>query len=180
MAEDKTKKDISEMTQEEIEELKYGKQDKKDTQKQEQKEETSKEDTKQKDISEMTQEEIDEIKYQQQQEKTKVAQQIIRGYNDKFTKHYNFEELGLEYDITLHLPNLLEQGQINALRSRYLGGTDTDQPSYVYYAFEMMAIIQIVGDDVPKYFKNEEAVYNSVPLIQMYQDFVEFQQSFRY
>ena len=180
MAEDKTKKDISEMTQEEIDEIKYGKQDKEDTKKQEQKEETSKEDTKQKDISEMTQEEIDEIKYQQQQEKTKVAQQIIRGYNDKFTKHYNFEELGLEYDITLHLPNLLEQGQINALRSRYLGGTDTDQPSYVYYAFEMMAIIQIVGDDVPKYFKNEEAVYNSVPLIQMYQDFVEFQQSFRY
>ena len=136
--------------------------------------------TKQKDISEMTPEEIEELKKEQQQKKTQVAQQIIRGYNDKFTKHYNFEELGLEYDITLHLPNLLEQGQINALRSKYLGGTDTDQPAYVFYAFEMMAIIQIVGDDVPKYFKNEEAVYNPAPLLQMYQDFVDFQQTFRY
>lgn len=183
MAEE-TKKDLSELTEEEIDELKY----KKDTKETEDKKEDSKEDSKEKEskeekqkpVSEMTKEEIEELKYQQEQEKQKVLDKVIRGYNDSFIKHYDFRELGLTFTIKLHLPNMIEQGQINALRSKYLGGTDVDQPAYIYYAFEMLATIQVVGDEVPKYFKNEEDVYNPAPLIQMYNDWMEFQSTFRY
>lgn len=180
MAED-TKKDLSKMTEEEIDKLKYEDNTEKENEQQEDKKETNKEDKEeQKPISEMTKEEIEELKYKQEQEKQKTLDKVIRGYNDTFIKHYDFDELDLTFTIKLHLPNMIEQGQINALRSKYLGGTDVDQPSFIYYAFEMLATIQVVGDEVPKEFKNETDIYNPAPLIQMYNDWMEFQSTFRY
>lgn len=186
MAEE-TKKDLSQMTEEEIDNLKY-----QSDNKEEEKEETKKEDSnkdsetkekpkpKEKPVSEMTKEEIEELKYQTEEKKQKALDRIIRGYNDTFIKHYNFEELDLTFTIKLRLPNMIEQGQISALRSKYLGGTDVDQPAYIYYAFEMLATIQVVGEEVPKYFKNESDIYNPAPLIQMYNDWMDFQSTFRY
>lgn len=180
MAEE-TKKDLSKMTEEEIDKLKYENNTEKENEQQEDKKETNKENKEeQKPISEMTKEEIEELKYKQEQEKQKTLDKVIRGYNDTFIKHYDFDELDLTFTIKLHLPNMIEQGQINALRSKYLGGTDVDQPSFIYYAFEMLATIQVVGDEVPKEFKNETDIYNPAPLIQMYNDWMEFQSTFRY
>lgn len=192
MAEEK-KKDLSQMTEEEIDNLKYQSDNKEET-KEEVKEEPKKEEEtkkdsetkkepkeeKQKSVSDMTKEEIEELKYKSEQDKQQVLNKVIRGYNDSFVKHYDFDEFDLSFTIRLHLPNMIEQGKINALRSSYLGGTDTDQPAFIFYAFEMLATIQIVGDDVPKEFKNETDIYNPAPLVTMYQDWMDFQSTFRY
>lgn len=133
-----------------------------------------------KDIKNMTPEEIEELKYKARQEKEQTITKVIRGVNDVWEKEYNFKELDLHFKVKVRFPNAREQGRIFALRSSFLGGMDMYQNDDVIQAYQMLATLQEVGEEVPKEFKNVEEIYNLYPLKVMYQDWIDFLNTFRY
>lgn len=133
-----------------------------------------------KDIKNMTPEEIEELKYKARQEKEQTITKVIRGVNDVWEKEYNFKELDLQFKVKVRFPNAREQGRIFALRSSFLGGMDMYQNDDVIQAYQMLATLQEVGEEVPKEFKNVEEIYNLYPLKVMYQDWIDFLNTFRY
>uniref|UniRef100_A0AAU8GUP1 Tail assembly chaperone n=1 Tax=Mammaliicoccus phage MSShimriz1 TaxID=3230127 RepID=A0AAU8GUP1_9VIRU len=133
-----------------------------------------------KDVKDMTPEEIEEMKYKVEKEKEQTVNKVIRGVNDVWEKDYDFKELDLKFKVKVRYPNAREQGRIFALRSSFLGGMDMYQNEDVFQAYQMLATLQEVGEEVPKEFRDVEEVYNLYPLKVMFQDWIEFLSSFRY
>lgn len=133
-----------------------------------------------KDIKNMTPEEIEELKYKTRKEKEQTVAKVIKGVNDVWEKEYNFKELGLHFKVKVRFPNAREQGRIFALRSSFLGGMDMYQNDDVIQAYQMLATLQEVGEEVPKEFRDVEEIYNLYPLKVMYLDWIEFLNTFRY
>lgn len=133
-----------------------------------------------KDVKDMTPEEIDALKYKKREEQHETIDKIIKGVNDVWEKEYNFEDIDLHFTVKVRVPNAIEQGRIFGLRSSYLNGMDMYQTQEVIEAFQMLAVLQVVGVDVPKEYRNPDEVYNLTPLVVMYQDWDRFLRNFRY
>lgn len=123
--------------------------------------------------------ELQELKRKKEQEQDNTVSRVIRGVNDVFEKYYNFKEIKLDFNIKLRVPNALEQGTINAMRSNYLGGMDLYQSDEIYKAYQMLATIQVVGVEVPDELSDPEKIYNLIPLIRVYDDWIDFLGTFR-
>lgn len=123
--------------------------------------------------------ELQELKRKKEQEQDNTISKVIRGVNDVFEKYYNFEEIQLAFNIKLRVPNALEQGTINAMRSNYLGGMDLYQSDEIYKAYQMLATIQVVGVEVPDELSDPEKIYNLIPLVRVYDDWIDFLGTFR-
>ena len=48
---------------------------------------------------------------------------IVRGFNDMFVKEYSFDEDKIKFTIKIKMPNIIENGKVEALRDHYLDGT---------------------------------------------------------
>ncbi|AXF38333.1 tape measure chaperone [Staphylococcus phage Quidividi] len=118
--------------------------------------------------------ELQELKRKKEQEQDNTVSRVIRGVNDVFEKYYNFKEIKLDFNIKLRVPNALEQGTINAMRSNYLGGMDLYQSDEIYKAYQMLATIQVVGVEVPDELSDPEKIYNLIPLVRVYDDWIDF------
>ncbi|AGR48154.1 hypothetical protein [Staphylococcus phage vB_SepM_ phiIPLA-C1C] len=123
--------------------------------------------------------ELQELKRKKEQEQDNTVSRVIRGVNDVFEKYYNFKEIKLDFNIKLRVPNALEQGTINAMRSNYLGGMDLYQSDEIYKAYQMLATIQVVGVEVPDELSDPEKIYNLIPLVRVYDDWIDFLGTFR-
>lgn len=123
--------------------------------------------------------ELQELKRKKEQEQDNTVSMVIRGVNDVFEKYYNFKEIKLDFNIKLRVPNALEQGTINAMRSNYLGGMDLYQSDEIYKAYQMLATIQVVGVEVPDELSDPEKIYNLIPLVRVYDDWIDFLGTFR-
>ena len=123
--------------------------------------------------------ELQELKRKKEQEQDNTVSKVISGVNDVFEKYYNFKEIKLDFNIKLRVPNALEQGTINAMRSNYLGGMDLYQSDEIYKAYQMLATIQVVGVEVPDELSDPEKIYNLIPLVRVYDDWIDFLGTFR-
>ncbi len=157
-----TAEDIANMTDEEIDELKFG------SNKEEKEEDKPKEPTREEQIQE------------QNEKQEKALNKIIQGVNDVFEEDYNFEELDLKFTIKVRLPNIKEQTRIRNLADDLLDGRALDTPDAIYYQYFMLATLLVTGIDVPKMFRDPEKIYTLSPLLTVYLDFVEYANSFRY
>lgn len=159
-----TAEDIANMTDEEIDELKFG------SDKKEDKEEENKEPKKTR----------EEIAQEQSDKQEVVLNKIIQGVNDVFEKDYNFEELDLKFTIKARLPNVKEQTRIRNLTDDLLDGRSLETADAIYYQYFMLATLLVTGIDVPKMFRDPDKIYTLSPLLTVYLDFVEYANSFRY
>jgi len=82
----------------------------------------------------------------------KTLDKVLRGVNDTFTKHYKFEELGLEFDIKVRYPNKRDSAKINSMREDLLDGTGTYQNYMTRMVYQTLCMLSVVGIDVPDYF----------------------------
>lgn len=110
-----------------------------------------------------------------------VIKRVIAGKNDIFEKHYTFEELGgLELDIKIKFPNMIEQARIQAQAERYFEGLGSLMPQRVVEAYRMLATLRICGKDVPKLLSEDEQIYNIFIFNVIGDDFRIWMDSFRY
>ncbi len=65
------------------------------------------------------------------------------------------------------------------MRSNYLGGMDLYQSDEIYKAYQMLATIQVVGVEVPDELSDPEKIYNLIPLVRVYDDWIDFLGTFR-
>lgn len=156
-----TAEDIANMTEEEIDELKYGSKPKEESPKEEEK-------TPQ------------ELKEESEREKGKVLNKIIQGVNDVWEEDYDFKELGLKFHIKVRLPNIKEQSRIRSLADDLLDNDAENTPDVIYYQYFMLATLLTVGIDVPKEFRDPNKIYTLSPLMDVYLDYVQYANSFRY
>lgn len=110
-----------------------------------------------------------------------VIKRVIAGKNDMFEKHYKFEELGgLEMNIKVKFPNMIEQAKIQAQSERYFDGLGSLMPLNVVQAYRMLATLRICGKDVPKELSEDEEIYNIYIFNVIGEDFRKWMDSFRY
>lgn len=108
---------------------------------------------------------------------------IIAGHNDVWSKHYNYkEDGGLEFDISIRMPTIIDEGSIRAKQQDYLGGTASYWPEYLSGVYYALALIRVCGVDVPDVFKDDRKIYAVTAdwLFNIYQDFEEYAGRFRY
>lgn len=131
----------------------------------------------------------EEKKVNVQQEATQQAEQakdveainrVIKGENDIFEKEYDIKELGLEFKIKVRFPNALEQGRIHAKTAIYLDGTNRFMPEAIHTAYHTLAMLQVVGIDVPKFLTNDEEIYNMNVFLMIGRDLSEWMDTFQF
>lgn len=119
--------------------------------------------------------------HKQRKEEQEVITQVIAGQNDMFEKHYKFEELGgLEFDIKIKFPNIIEQAKIQAQTERYFEGLGSLMPLRAQEAYRMLSALRICGKEVPKFLSEDEQIYNLHILNVIGDDFTQWMNSFRY
>ena len=129
----------------------------------------------------LTEEEINQLKYIQDEDSVEKIDRIIRGVNDVWKKHYDFKkEWGVEFDIAIKAPNVIEQGQIQARREAYLEGMGMAVSPYVYQCYQTLATIRTCGVDVPKELEKDEDIFNLSVLYAIGTDWGEWLTSFRF
>lgn len=158
-----TAEEIANMTDEEIDAIKYGSDKKED-----------KEETKE---PEKTPE---ELKEEAEEEKGKVLNKIIQGVNDVWEEDYDFKEIGLKFHVKVRLPNIKEQSRIRSLADDLLDNDAENTADVIYYQYFMLATLLVTGIEVPKEFRDPDKIYTLAPLLDVYLDYVQFANSFRY
>lgn len=128
----------------------------------------------------LTDEEIAVLKYHNDAEERKQLDRIIPGVNNVFSKHYNLEEYGLEFDIKIKAPNIIENGKIQARREAYLEGMGLAVSNFVFQCYQTLATIRVCGIEVPDVLAKDEDIYNLFILGVIGKDFGEWLNSFRY
>lgn len=129
---------------------------------------------------ELTEKEIDTLKYLNRKEEVKHIDRIVRGVNDVFTKHYDFnKEWGVEFDISIKAPNALEQGRVIARREAYLQGVGMAVSPFHYQVYNTLATIRECGVIVPKVLETDEDIYNLHLLYAVGEDFGAWLATFR-
>lgn len=108
-----------------------------------------------------------------------VVDRIIRGVNDTFVKDYDFEDMGLKFQIKLKAPNALEIGKIQARMSAYLGGMNNYSSEYMLIVYQTLATLRVTGIDVPKELAKDEDIYNLEILYVIGRDFQQWLNNFR-
>lgn len=125
--------------------------------------------------------EIARLKELNDREDTSKIDRIVRGVNDVFKKHYDFNnEYGVEFDLAVRAPNAIESGRIQGRREAYLEGMGMAVGRFHYDAFHMLATIRICGVEVPKCLENDEDIYNLGVLYTIAQDYQEWLSFFRF
>lgn len=109
-----------------------------------------------------------------------VITRVIAGHNDVFKKHYKFDELGLEFDIEIKFPNVIEQAKIQAHTERYFEGLGSLMPYRVQEAYRMLATLRVCGKKVPSFLSEDEEIYNIQIFNVIGDDFIKWMNSFRY
>lgn len=170
-------KDLKNLTASEIEKLKYGEEPE---EKEYTKEELAELRQKAENGEALTDEESSALHKEDNLNTIKDVDSIIRGYNDKFVKQYHFNEDKINFTIKLKVPNIVEAGKIEALRERYLDGMGLSQTNFVYNAFDALATIRVVGEDVPKELAKDSDIYTPALewLFQIDVDFTEWMARF--
>lgn len=114
---------------------------------------------------------------------------IISGHNDRWFKHYNYKEdledgqtVGTEFDIEIRIPNVIDEGAIQAAVNRYLVGTAEYSSEYIQKMYYALALIHRCGTKVPDIFKDDDKIYSVTGdwLVAIYADFTEWQSRFQY
>lgn len=112
-----------------------------------------------------------------------VTHLLTRG-NSVWSKSYDYHEDGVSFKISIHAPNLGEEGRIQAMTSRYLEGRSRDVPNYWYVVFNTISLIRICGEEVPDVFKEDNLIYMTPTITawleNIYVDFGEWLARFRY
>lgn len=104
----------------------------------------------------------DEAKVLHEDDTNKATEQfdyIVRGFNDMFVKEYSFDEDKIKFTIKIKMPNIIENGKVEALRDHYLDGTALNQSVFIYNAYDALALIRVCGKDVPKELAKDENIY---------------------
>lgn len=115
-----------------------------------------------------------------QRGKQKAAvDRIIRGVNDTFVKHYNYEDMDLNFTIKIQAPNALEIGRIHARMASYLGGMNNYMSEYMITVYNTLATIRVTGKDVPKELEKDEDIYNLDILYEIGRDFQQWLNKFQ-
>lgn len=128
----------------------------------------------------LTEEDINYLKYYQEKDENEQIDRIIRGVNDVFEKHYDFqEEWKIEFDIAIKAPNALEQGKIQARREAYLEGMGLAVSPFIYQCYQTLATIRVCGTKIPKELARDEDIYNLNVLYRIGQDYGHWLNSFR-
>lgn len=128
----------------------------------------------------LTDEEIDQLKYFNKKEEVQKIDRVIRGVNDIFSKHYDFEkEWGVTFDISIKAPNAIEQGTIQARREAYLQGMGMAVSPYQFQVYHTLATIRTCGVVIPKILEKDEDIYNLNILYAIGQDFGDWLSTFR-
>ena len=121
---------------------------------------------------------------EEREEETKGKQKaavdrIIRGVNDTFIKHYNFEDMDVQFTIKIQAPNALEIGRIHARMASYLGGMNNYMSEYMITVYNTLATIRVNGKDVPKELEDDEKIYNLDILYEIGRDFQQWLNKFQ-
>lgn len=104
----------------------------------------------------------DEAKILHEDDANQATQQfdyIVRGFNDMFVKEYNFDEDKIKFTIKIKMPNIIQNGKVEALRDHYLDGTALNQSVFIYNAYDALALIRVCGVDVPKELAKDENIF---------------------
>lgn len=114
------------------------------------------------------------------EEEKKVVNRVISGHNDVFNKHYKFEEMDLNFDISIKFPNIVEQARIQAKTERYFDGLGSLMPARAQQAYRILATMRICGKDIPGFLKEDEQIYNLHIFNVIGDDFIDWMNSFQY
>lgn len=129
---------------------------------------------------------IDEIEEaallgKQVDKRDKALDEFIQGTNTVFTKHYNFAEDGVSFDISIHEPSIRERGLIIGKTTRYLDGVGQLAGDYYYEVFYVLSLIRICGDEVPIELADDSKMFAPTEkwLVKIGSDFEEWEARFR-
>lgn len=128
----------------------------------------------------LTDEEINLLKYHNAEAEHKELNRIIPGVNNVFSKHYDLKEFGMEFDIKIKAPNVVQQGKIQAMREAYLEGMGMAVSNFIFQCYHTLATIRVCGVEVPKELERDEDIYNIYILNVIGKDFAEWLNSFRF
>lgn len=94
-----------------------------------------------------------------QDDRNKEVDVILHGVNDVWSKHYDYKEDGVEFDVSAHMPNIKENGRILSLLNQYLLGTSMMTSNYWYQVYHGLALLRVCGETVPDELKDDEHIY---------------------
>lgn len=141
--------------------------------------EDSKDDKDTEEGSKMETKEEHDAKMAKNTEQSKGLKALLRGVNDTYKHHFNFEELGLEFDLSIKVPNALEEAPItNFVFSQF---PDLDAvPNYQYTVFYTIKLIELQGIDVPVFLVDLENIYNTDILYAIGENYFEWRSRFQF
>lgn len=111
----------------------------------------------------------------------KVLDEFVQGVNTVFTKHYDFAEDGVSFDISIHEPSIRERGLIIGKTTRYLDGVGQLAGDYYYEVYYVLSLIRVCGDEVPLELADDSKMFAPTEkwLIKIGSDFKEWESRFR-
>ena len=115
--------------------------------------------------------------------KNELVDIIINGQNDTWHKDYDYsKDDGPKFSISIKAPTIGEEGRIQTLMQRYLGGTVVYWDDYTISVYHGLALIEVCGRKVPDIFKDPDKIYgvSAGYLHDINEDFIEWQNRFRY
>lgn len=125
--------------------------------------------------------------------KSKMAQDamnaVMEGTSSVFEKDYSYPLQGdktYDFHIKMHAPNILEIGKIANVTQQLVDQCFTedeldsadDLPLVTQRIYEAIAYFKVVGDDVPDSFKEPEKMYKFDIVLDVIDDFNEWQATF--
>lgn len=130
---------------------------------------------------------------EQKQHEANAAQQavnsILSGHDSYFEKDYTVEVEGsddFKFHIKMHSPNALEVGKIAnevvKMAEKDTGQKDVDVnhlPVLSQQIYQAIAYFIVVGDEVPEEFKHPEQIYRFEVLLDVMDDYEEWDTTFR-
>lgn len=104
---------------------------------------------------------------------------LLRGVNDTFKKHYNFEEDGLDFNIEIKVPNALEEAQI-ADKVYALFPDSNFIPGEVWQTYYTIYLVHDFSKGAPKALTDIDNIYNTDWFTKIGADYQQWRSQFRY
>lgn len=104
---------------------------------------------------------------------------LLRGVNDKYKHHFNFEELDMKFDVTIKVPNALEEAPItNFVFSQF---PDLDAiPNYQYVVYYTIKLLENQGENLPEFLQDMDNIYNTDILYAIGEGYFEWRSRFQF
>jgi hypothetical protein len=104
---------------------------------------------------------------------------ILKGVNDIYTHHFDFKEMGVEFDIEIKTPNALEEAPIKNFVWSLFPDVTGGIPDYQYIVYYTMKLLELYGRNLPAILQDPENIYNTDILYVIGEDFLNWKDQFQ-